>query len=218
MKNVVVIAPHPDDETLGCGGTILRHKSVKDFISCVFVTNNIGSSYFEERQKEISLISQFYNFDKIYKLDYLAANLTTSDLPKLVSDFSRIFYEICPDTIYLPFAFDIHSDHRITFEAAVACTKSFRFPFIKKILMYETISETDFSPIKSFLPNYFVDISYFCKKKIEAMHIYKTEILDKCKKGYPRSSNGIMSLAMLRGCAIGRKYAESFQLIKFIDT
>ena len=214
MSNVIIIAPHPDDETLGCGGSILKHKSNNDVVSCIFVTNNIGTSYFDERQNEINKVSQSYSFDYVYKLDFCAAKLTSVDLAKMVQDISNIFHERKPDTVYIPFAHDVHSDHRITFEASVACTKSFRYPFIRKILMYETLSETDFSPIAHFAPNYFVDISDFFEQKLEIMKLYKTEVQEGC---YPQSLNNIESLARLRGSAICSRYAEAFQLIKLIE-
>lgn len=214
MSTVAIIAPHPDDETLGCGGSILKHKANGDTVLCVFITNNIGMPYFEQRQLEITRVSESYGFDYVYKLDFCATKLEDSSLTKLIEGISLIFHERKPDTVYLPFAFDVHSDHRITFDASMACTKSFRHSFIRKILMYETLSETDFSPLGVFKPNCFVDISRFIDKKLEIMKIYKREVQD---TPYPRSLERITALATYRGGQIGANYAEAFQLVKMIE-
>ena len=108
---------------------------------------------------------------------------------------------------------DVHSDHRIAFQAIYSCTKSFRKPFIERILMYETLSETEFVPALSenvFIPNVFVDISNYMDKKLEIMQIYKSEIME---GNLPRSLNAIKMLAAFRGSRIGTDYAEAFMLL-----
>ena len=122
-----------------------------------------------------------------------------------------------PNTVYVMNRSDAHSDHRVTFDAVMACTKSFRYPFIKKVLMYECLSETEFAPAlheKIFIPNYFVNISDFLEEKINAMNVYKSELGD---HPFPRSILNIKALATYRGASVGVLYAEAFQLLKFID-
>jgi LmbE family N-acetylglucosaminyl deacetylase len=99
----------------------------------------------------------------------------------------------------------------------MACTKSFRYPFIKKVLMYECISETEFAPAfpeKAFVPNYFVDITEFFNKKIEIMKVFESEIAE---HPFPRSLRNIEALATFRGATAGCEYAEAFQVVKIID-
>jgi LmbE family N-acetylglucosaminyl deacetylase len=99
----------------------------------------------------------------------------------------------------------------------MACTKSFRYPFIKKVLLYECISETEFAPAlpeKVFIPNYFVDVSKHFMKKLEIMKIYESELGE---HPFPRSLRNIEALAVFRGASVGVEYAEAFQLIKYID-
>jgi len=98
----------------------------------------------------------------------------------------------------------------------MACTKSFRYPFIKTVLMYECISETEFAPAlpeRMFMPNYYVDISEFFEQKIAIMKIFASEIGE---HPFPRSIRNIEALATFRGASVGVKYAEAFQLIKMI--
>lgn len=217
-NKVIIVAPHPDDETLGIGGTLLKHKANNDDVYCIFVTNidekhGFDKEIVNQRQIEIDKVSKLYGFNKIYKLNFPTATLTQKDMFDLISKISNIFKDIEPNIIYLPNKFDVHSDHRIIFDATYSCTKSFRYPYIKKILMYETVSETEFGSGSAFLPNYFVNISEYLNKKIEIMKIYKSEVQE---FGKPRSLENIKSLAIFRGSMINAKYAEAFHLIKEI--
>jgi hypothetical protein len=99
----------------------------------------------------------------------------------------------------------------------MACTKSFRYPFLKKVLLYECISETEFAPAipeRVFQPNYFVDISTFLNKKLEIMTRFESEVGE---HPFPRSLRNIEALATYRGATAGVEYAEAFQLVKMID-
>jgi LmbE family N-acetylglucosaminyl deacetylase len=136
---------------------------------------------------------------------------------ELVNKISKIFQELKPETIYVMNRSDAHSDHRIVFDAVMSCTKSFRYPYVKKVLMYECLSETEFAPIlpeRVFQPNYFVDISNFIEKKIEIMKIFDSELGE---HPFPRSIKNLEALATFRGATVGVLYAEAFQMIKYID-
>ncbi|EAK6286553.1 PIG-L family deacetylase [Campylobacter lari] len=223
MKDIVVIAVHPDDETLGAGGTLLKHKFNGDRIHCIFCTDIYESEGFTKdqvlkREEELMQVCKMYNFDTYHRLGLKTTKVDEYSKSFLVDQFSKIFSKIAPNTVYLPFAYDVHSDHRVIFEAAYSCTKSFRYPSIERILMMETISETEFSPAISnqiFIPNVFVDITNFIDKKCEIMKIYKSEIKS---IPFPRSIENIKALALYRGSTYGGKknkiYAESFMLLK----
>lgn len=222
MKNVIVISAHPDDETLGVGGTILKHITNGDNVFWLIVTNVFESQGFskervESRQKEISEVEKLLGFSKTFLLDYPTMTLSSSSLIKMVPEISSVFSEVQPEIVYCLNRSDAHSDHRVIFDAVMACTKSFRYPYIKQILMYECISETEFAPVlaeKAFLPNYFVDITDFLETKLDIMKIFESELGE---HPFPRSLDNIKALAHFRGASVGVKYAEAFQLLKFID-
>lgn len=222
MRNIVVISAHPDDEILGVGGTLLKHKKNGDKIYWLITTNIFENQGFSKqrisgRQKEIKKISEALSVEKVFMLNYPTMSLSTSTLIEMVPKISKIFIEIEPEIVYCLNRSDAHSDHRITFDAVMACTKSFRYPFIKQVLMYECISETEFAPQlpeKVFTPNYFVDISSFLEEKMNLMKIYESEL---GKHPFPRSLKNIEALATFRGASVGVEYAEAFQLIKYID-
>jgi len=220
--NIVVIAAHPDDETLGVGGTMLKHAANGDNVYWLIATNMLESEGFSkehiaQRQSEIELAGEKLKVKGINKLNFASMSLTDNSLNQLIPKISVYFNEINPEIIYVMNRSDAHSDHRILFDAVMACTKSFRYPFIKRVLMYECLSETEFAPAlpeKAFIPNYFVDISDFIDKKLEIMEIYESEIDE---HPFPRSLNNIKALAHFRGASVGVNYAEAFQLLKFID-
>ena len=135
-------------------------------------------------------------------------------MSNLVSEISNVFNDFQPNEVLLPHPGDVHSDHRVSFEAAITCTKWFRYPSVKRVLTYETLSETDFclNPVESlFSPTLFIDISEFLDLKLKLLGIYKSEIGN---HPFPRSFDSLRSLALLRGSQIGVKYAEAFQVLK----
>ena len=217
-KKILFVAVHPDDETLAFGGTILKHKNDGDEIYWLIITNvyeehGWDTTFVKKRQKEIEKVKAIYNFDGVAKLDFPSTKLDSISDSNLISSISDVINDFKPDTIYLPFMNDVHSDHRISFNALFSCTKNFRYPFIKKILMGETLSETEFSPSVNgltFVPNVYVDITKYMSKKNKIMSIYSSEVMD---GNMPRSLSAISALANYRGSRIGVEFAEDFMLL-----
>lgn len=221
MDKVLIVAVHPDDETLGCGGTLLKHKVNGDEIHWVIATDVKESDGFDNalvsrRENEISKVANLYNFNSTHRLGLSTMRVDEYSMSELIGSISKVVSTVKPSIIYLPFKGDVHSDHRKIFEAAYACTKSFRYPFVKKIYMIETLSETEFAPSTkedSFIPNVFVDVSEFMEKKLEIMKVFESEIAE---HPFPRSIRNLKALATLRGATAGCEYAESFILLKEI--
>lgn len=220
MNKILVVAVHPDDETLGCGGTLLKHKNNGDEIYWLIITSptlNHPYGFTQEViDKRICLVNQItekYKFHKVISLNYPTQLLHTVDLRDLIKKIDAVFNKIKPNVVYTMFNNDVHSDHRVAFEAVYSCTKSFRNPFIEAIYMMETLSETEFAPAiqsTSFIPNVYVDITDYFDQKIEIMKLYETELME---EPYPRSLSSIEALARVRGSRCGVKYAEAFMLL-----
>lgn len=218
INRTIVIAPHPDDETLGVGGTLLRRKAEGVNLAWVIVTNiSIESGWSAEKVKqragEIQRITQLYEFDEVYCLNFETTQLDAIPMSDLVAAISDVFKEFKPEEVYVPHPADVHTDHRVVYDAVSACTKWFRYPSVKRVLAYETLSETDFGlgTDQAFRPNVFVDIEQFLSKKLQAMDIFASEVGE---FPFPRSHEAIRALATLRGAASGFQSAEAFELLR----
>jgi len=217
-QRVLVIAPHPDDETLGCGGTILRKAREGAQIAWLIVTGmNVGSGYSSDdmkvRESEISKVRALYGFSEVFRLKFGTRKLDTLPLAEIIGEFANVFKTFAPDQVFLPYRMDVHTDHRAVFDAGAACAKWFRYGSVRQVLAYETLSETEFSldPRSVFQPNYFVDISEFLDRKLEIMTAYQSEMGE---FPFPRSIEAIRALATFRGSTSGFRAAEAFQLLR----
>jgi LmbE family N-acetylglucosaminyl deacetylase len=214
----LVVAPHPDDEILGCGGTLLRRASSGGELGWLIVTGiseKFGwpAEQVQRRDAEIAQVTAAIGFAQVFNLRLPTTQLDTLAMSELIRQFSSAFKTFQPEEVFLPHRADAHSDHRVVFDAAAACTKWFRNPFVRRVLAYETISETD-SGLNSgctFQPNYFVDVGEFLKRKLEILNIYQSEL---GTFPFPRSVEAIQALAKLRGSSSGFMAAEAFQLMR----
>lgn len=216
-ERVLVVAVHPDDETLGCGGTLLGHKASGDSIHWLICTESDNKEFAAVRNKEIQSVAKMYDFDSLHNLHLTSTKVDEYAIGDIIHKISQVIQELQPTTLYLPFRNDVHTDHRTIFDAVFSCTKSFRYPFIEKIFMMETLSETEFgAPFREdmFLPTKYVNISSYLQKKLDIMRVYKSEL---GKHPFPRSEQNIVALATYRGATAGCEYAESFMLLKEIQ-
>lgn len=218
MNKILIISVHPDDETIGCGGTLLKHKDNEDEIYWLILTKTndkfISVPYIGQIQAQfVKKVSLKYGFKNTTHLSFLEIELDKYPLVEIIQQVSNYINQIKPSILYINHYNDVHSDHRVAFDAIYSCTKSFRYPFITKILMYETLSETEFAPAlpcASFTPNVYVDITDYFDRKIEIMKLYETELME---EPYPRSLSSIEALARVRGSRCGVMYAEAFMLL-----
>ena len=218
MNKVLFIAPHPDDETLGCGGTIFKHKHMGDNVNWLIVTSIKGikedNKSIKERQKLINSVADAYGFSKTYSLDYPSTSLDVIPKREIIIEFEKVFKELEPDIIYVPYRLDAHSDHEVVYDASIACSKSFRNASIKSIRCYQTLSETEYGlrpEDPGFKPNLYIDISQFIEDKIRVVRMYKEELGE---HPFPRSLDSIKAQSLLNGSASGSIHAESFLIIK----
>lgn len=215
---VLVIAPHPDDETLGCGGTLLRMAREGAEIAWLIVTSmSEGGGFTKEsialREQEIVKVGALYGFSAVFRLNLLTRQLDRLPLQELIGEFSSVFKSFSPNQVFLPHWRDVHTDHRAVFDAAAACSKWFRYNSVKRVIAYETLSETDFAlgGQPAFQPNLFVNVTDFLDRKLEIMAVYQSEMSE---FPFPRSVEAIRALASLRGASSGFKAAEAFQLLR----
>ncbi|MDO2951788.1 PIG-L deacetylase family protein [Aeromonas simiae] len=221
MKTVLVVAPHADDETLGCGGTILKLIEQGYQVHWLLVTGmtketGYSVAQIESRREEIIKVSKQYGFSATHELNLPPARLETLAKGEVIRPICNVINDIKPEIVFSVYRNDAHSDHEIVFDAVMSATKSFRYPFVKKIMVYETMSETDFGMKPEdggFRPNVFIDIGPYLAKKLDILGIFESEIGD---FPFPRSRKALQSLAYVRGAQCNAEAAEAFMLIKEI--
>lgn len=217
-KKVVVIAPHMDDEALGCGGVILRHKENKDKVWVIFVAHRVYDHHFNEKNNLVerghALKAKLcLGYNRAIFLDLPDERLDAS-IQSIIIPLEKHIFNIQPDIVYLPFRGDNNQDHRAVFDAARVVLRPSAASFVKEVNMYEIPSSTEQSPSlleSAFLPNLYVDIKNYIDRKIKAWKCYRTE---RRAFPHPRSIEAIMALSRKRGVEIGFKYAEVFMNIR----
>jgi len=219
MSRVLVIAPHPDDEVLGVGGTMARlaHEGHDVFVS--IVTRGDHSMFdpplIEQGRQEALAAHRLLGVkDTIFLEGFPAALLDTVPHSQLNEALAKVLHNVKPDILFIPFCGDIHLDHRLVFESALVAARPSSTRQIQAIYAYETLSETNWNaPLLTpgFVPNVYVDISPFLELKLEAMRVYQSQL-----KLFPheRSLEAIRALARLRGATVGFEAAEAFVLIR----
>lgn len=223
MKNnkILIIAAHPDDEILGCGGSIAKLKKNNE-INTIFMTNGVSA---RGKHKNKEIIERKNSCLKLFK--YLSLpNPTFFNFPdnqmdkipllKIIKKVEKKIRLIKPETILTHYSNCLNIDHKITFEAVITACRPINKLSVKKILSFEIPSSTDWALYdgKKFQPNYFIDISKHINEKIKLIKFYKNEL-----RVYPhsRSLKSIKSLASIRGVSCGVKFAEGFVLNRLIE-
>jgi len=198
---------------LGCGGTLLKERAAGAELAWLILTEAAEPDFVRIREREIERVTRAYDFGWVRRAGFPTTTLDTIPLSHLISALKKVLAEISPDEIYVPYAHDAHSDHRVGFSAVAATLKWFRRPGLKRILAYETLSETEsaLGAHPPFQPNVFVDISNFIDDKCRILEYYASET---AAAPFPRSPQIVRAQASYRGAACGALAAEAFQLLR----
>tara|TARA_Y100000768_G_scaffold333690_1_gene273879 strand:- start:13948 stop:14619 length:672 start_codon:yes stop_codon:yes gene_type:complete len=217
-KNILVIAPHPDDETLGVGGTISRFSGDGAYVYVLIVSGHMPPLYNENdyviTQDESKKAFQILGIKDYKFLDIPATMVNELPVSELNSKISDYVKKIKPEIVFIPFP-DRHIDHRVIFDSAmVACRPTGNF-FPNIVLSYETLSETHWNAPNiepNFVPELFINISSSIELKKQALDEYKSQLAGNSS----RSTNACLALAKFRGSQNNCDYAEAFKVIRFI--
>jgi len=215
---VLIIAAHPDDETIGAGGTIARHASLGDDIFWCVVTQGYSPPWPKKTlikaRKQIDKVQQVFGFKKVYRLEFPTVKLNSVPHIDLCNALQRVVNDIKPEIIYTTSRNDFNIDHRIVYDCTLVATRPLPGNSVRRVLSYE-IGYTNHFGISSgaskFTPNVFVDITLYLEQKLIAMQCYETEL---CELPHPRSIEGISLLAKERGLSVGLEAAECFELVR----
>ena len=219
--NILIVAPHPDDEVLGCGGTIAKYVDNGDDVYVAIVTKGceplFSAEQVESVRNECLKADRFLGVKETIFMDFPAAMIENVPRYKFNEAFIQLVQKIKPDVVYIPHRGDMQLDHKMVVDAAMVALRPKYQHVVKKIYAYETLSETGWdipNVMNEFIPNVYNDISKFMDKKIEAMQMFKTQL-----SAYPaaRSLKAVEALAMYRGAMVNMNAAEAFSLIRELD-
>lgn len=204
-EKILIIAPHADDEVLGCGGVISKKYANSD-IHVIVVSNRLED---EEDKFSCSKLAEAYNL-KYYFLDYQDEYLDTIPISQLIKRIEQHYLSILPDTVYIPFYGDINNDHSVVYRACTIAFRRIQSNQPKEVFCYEVPSSTT-QGINTFSPNTYItlDINNVIEK-YKMLSAFKKEV-----RSYPnpRSKRGITTYARFRGMECNKKYAEAFSCV-----
>ena len=220
-KVILVVAAHPDDEVLGCSGTVARHVSDGDNVHTVFMSDGVtsrsgvDSNEVEARKQSAKNASNILGISESPRfLGFPDNRMDTIALLDIVQTLEQVINEIEPEVIYTHHSGDLNIDHKITHQAVMtACRPQPEF-CVREIYSFEVLSSTEWSTNNPFIPNYYVDISDTLELKISAIKSYDSEL-----RTFPhaRSIEAIRALANYRGASVGVKAAEAFKVERLIS-
>lgn len=217
---VLVIAPHPDDEILGCGGTMARLVDERAEVVVAIATTGQLPAFPPERtalvEREMRQAHEIIGIRDCRFLGLPAAALDTVPAVTLNAKFQELIADVRPDTLLLPFVGDIHADHQLSFLAGMVAARPRHAEAPSLIMCYETLSETNWyaaPTTPAFVPNAFVDVSATLDRKLKAFETIASQL-----RPFPeeRSIEALRALATLRGATVHLKAAEAFMIVRQI--
>lgn len=216
---VLVVAPHPDDEVLGLGGTIHRLTAEGHDITVAIVTKG-WQPLFPETQVaqvrgEAEAANALLGVKNVHFMDLPVTRLNALPQHELNAAFDQLVTTEQPELVFLPFPGDRHEDHRQAFDASLIALRPVADrDYIRRVLCYETVSETHWSVAHlepAFQPQLWIDISQHLDAKIAAMKTYKSQVRDVPDA---RSLTAVESLAKWRGSVVNMHAAEAFVVVR----
>jgi LmbE family N-acetylglucosaminyl deacetylase len=218
IRRALVIAPHHDDEVLGCAGTIARLAAAGAVVQVAIATRGAPPRFDPKLaatvRAEALSAHELLGVARTHFLEFPAAELDRIPQADLNEALAGVVCEAAPDTVFIPFAGDLHRDHQLVFAAALVACRPGPRRFPARLLAYETLSETNWNGpyvTPGFAPNVFVDVSATLERKLEAMRLYRSQLRDPPSE---RSLEALRSLAILRGGAAHLFAAEAFVLLR----
>lgn len=223
MKKILVLAAHPDDEILGCGGLMAKYKNKETEFKVAFIGEGSSCRYTDLQSKECKDAIAFRNSCAVKALEYLGVtNYEFYNLPcgrfdqvpiieinKIIENEIKRFK---PDTVLTHSAFDANNDHKLVYNSTVMATRPGSQASVPRVMSFEILSSSEWNFQTPFTANYLESLSEEdVENKWKALEIYETEIKE---FPFPRSRMGIRVQAMTRGMQAGFSYAEAYYLVR----
>ena len=224
MKKLLVVVAHPDDEALGCGGTIARFTREGCRVSTLILGEGITSrdekrnrkkrqKEIEELKKQAKEANEILETKRVFFFKFPDNRFDTVPMLDIVKVIEKVKKEVKPDIIFTHYEKDLNIDHQITYKAVITAIRPIKGEPVKEIYSFEIPSSTEWSSPLSFSPDVFFDISKTIDIKLKAVKKYKSELRE---YPHPRSLEAVELMAKLWGMKVGLNYAEAFMLIRKI--
>ena len=223
-KRILIVAAHPDDEVLGCFGTVARLIS-EGYEAYTLILGEGKTSRDDKRQvdnkadeiqvltSEIQKANNIIGVKKVFIESFADNRFDSVDLLDIVKVISKVKDEVNPDIVFTHYEHDLNIDHQITYKAVITATRPMQDECVKEIYSFEILSSTEWNYPLSFAPDTYFDISETLDLKISAMKEYTSEL---CEYPHPRSVDGIELNAKYQGMRVGKTYVEAFKSIRII--
>jgi LmbE family N-acetylglucosaminyl deacetylase len=212
-KRILVIAAHPDDELLGCGGTVALHAAQGDEVTSVIVCEGESLRYGEDgvgQSDHILAAAKALGVQDVRTLRFADQRLDTVTLTDIIGALETVVREVQPQIIYTQYGGDVNRDHHLLFEAMLVATRPTE-EFIEAVYAFDTASSTEWAYPRTFTPDLWVDISATLQAKLDAMNCYKSELRD---YPHPRSLEALKNRAAAWGNQCCMEYAEVFMTVR----
>ncbi|NNJ90786.1 MAG: PIG-L family deacetylase, partial [Gammaproteobacteria bacterium] len=210
--NVLVVAAHPDDEVLGCGGTLAKHAANGDDVFVLILGDGVTSRPILESEVDEQTMGRRNKARQAAKTlgirapefhSYPDNRMDSVDLLDIVKHIEAMIHRVMPEIVYTHHASDVNIDHRVVHDAVITAVRPQPGHCVKKLLFFEVLSSTEWRPGKSmatFSPDYFVDISESVEHKLQAVSCYEDEMRE---FPHPRSLEACLHLLKWRGATVG---------------
>ncbi len=220
-KRILVVSPHPDDETLGVGGTIAKYANEGHTVNVLTISGHLPPIYrrvdYETTLQEANRAFKILGVSNSEFLELPATMINKTPIHELNSKIMKTISNFNPHFVFCPYP-DRHIDHRLIFESVMVATRPVGLgQNIEIVAAYETLSETHWNAPHiepNFTPNWVIDISNYIEKKIEALNCYESQITS---FPGPRSLEALEALAKFRGTQAGFAYGEGMHIIRMVS-
>jgi LmbE family N-acetylglucosaminyl deacetylase len=224
-KRILVVAAHPDDEVLGCGGTVARLVEEGNEAYTLILGEGITSrdkvrspekrkTEIEELKREAHKANDIIGIKGLFMRDFPDNRFDTVPLLDVVKTIEEVKSEIKPDIVFTHYSGDLNKDHAITYQAVLIATRPVRDETTKEIYAFEVLSSTEYGYPMTFSPDVFFDISSTLGAKLRAMKEYESELTDDY---HSRSLKNIEINAKMWGAKVGRQHVEAFKLVRRLN-
>lgn len=228
-ERVLVIAAHPDDEVLGCGGTMARYRTLGCPVRVVFLAEGVTARFMPEQFNTPEVIAKSekrnanavkamaalgIEADQIFFSERPCCRLDQVPLLDLTKQVESHIRDFQPTRLFTHSADDPNVDHGVAHRAVLPAVRPLSGQSLRAVFAFEVLSSTEWNPLKPFAPTVFHDITDSMEQKIEAMTAYEDEMHP---APHPRSPEVLRALGRFRGAQAGLPYAEGFALIRGIN-